>query len=107
MRAPLATTAALLAALAACRGRASDDQCAAMKARYLDLAVTEAPNAASMTDAQRAAVREVERGLKRAEPTYRFVDDHCGGVTRAEASCALRAESTRAWEACVHPADAR
>jgi hypothetical protein len=54
-----------------------------------------------------AAVRDVEQGLKRAVPAYRFVQDHCEAVTRAETSCAIDADSTRAWEACVHPPDAR
>jgi hypothetical protein len=60
-----------------------------------------------MSSAEAAAVRDVERGLKRAEPSYRAVQDHCDAVTRAEVSCALDAPTTRAWEACVHGPDAR
>ncbi len=102
-----ASTLALAAGLAGCRGQASAEQCAAMKERYLDLAVGEAPNAGTLSPAQRAAVREVERGLKRAAPSYRLVDDHCEAIPRAEVSCAMGAETTRAWEACVHPGDAQ
>ena len=40
-----------------------------MTDHYLDLAVKETPNAAAMSSAQAAAVRDVERGLKRAEPS--------------------------------------
>jgi hypothetical protein len=78
-----------------------------MTEHYLDLAVKETPGAATMSSAQAAAVRDVEKGLKRAEPSYRVVQDHCDTVTRGEVSCALDAPTTRAWEGCVHPADAR
>ncbi len=73
-----------------------------MEDRYLDLVVKETPNAAAMSSAQVAAVKEVERGLKRAEPAFRAVDDRCSAVTRAEVSCAVDAPTTKAWEACVH-----
>jgi hypothetical protein len=73
-----------------------------MTEHYLDLAVKESPGAASMSPAQRAAVRDVEKGLKRAEPSFRVVQDHCDAVTRAEVSCAVDATTTRAWEGCVH-----
>jgi hypothetical protein len=78
-----------------------------MTERYLDLAVKENPRAPTLSPSERAAVRDVEQGLKRAVPSYRFVQDHCEAVTRAESSCALDADGTRAWEACVHPPDAR
>lgn len=100
----------LLAAWAAsvsCRGHASSDDCRAMTEHYLDLAVKETPLAAAMSSAQSAAVRDVEQGLKRAVPSYRLVQDHCEALTRAEVSCALDADSTRTWEGCVHPPDAR
>jgi hypothetical protein len=73
-----------------------------MQDHYLDLAVKESPGAAAMSSAQVAAVKEVERGLKRAEPAFRAVDDHCRAVTRAEVSCAVDAPDTKTWEACVH-----
>ncbi len=97
----------VLLALLACRGRASAEDCKAMTDHYVDLAVKETPGAAAMSPAQVAAVKEVERGLKRAEPAYKAVEDHCSAVTRTEVSCAIDAESTKAWEACVHPPDAR
>ena len=93
--------------LLACRGHASAEDCKEMEDHYLDLAVKETPGAAAMSSAQVAAVRDVERGLKRAEPSFRTVDDHCDAVTRGEVSCATGAKSTKEWEACVHPADAR
>jgi hypothetical protein len=98
---------ALAALLVSCRGHASPDDCGEMTDHYLDLAARETPGAATMSSAQAAAVRDVERGLKRAEPTYRAVQDHCDAVTRAEVSCAKDATSTKAWEACVHLPDAR
>jgi hypothetical protein len=97
----------LLVACAACHGRASAEDCKAMTDRYLDLAVKETPQAATLSPAQAAAVRDVEQGLKRAVPAYRLVQDHCDAVTGAEASCALEASSTRGWEGCVHPPDAQ
>jgi len=91
----------------ACGRRASPEDCRAVTEHYLDLAVKESAGAASMSPAQSAAVREVERGLKRAEPSYRLVQDHCEALTGAEVSCALDATTSRAWEACVHGPDAR
>ena len=76
-----------------------------MEDHYLDLVVKETPGAATMSSAQASAVRDVLRSLKRAEPSVRAVEDHCSDVTRAEVSCASGADSSRAWEACVHPAD--
>jgi hypothetical protein len=78
-----------------------------MEDRYVDLAVKETPGAAAMSSAQVQAVKDVERGLKRAEPAYKAVEDQCPAVTRAEVSCALDAPTTKAWEACVHAPDAR
>ena len=86
---------------AGCHGHASPDDCRAMSEHYVDLAVREAPGAASLSASQAAAVREVERGLRRAEPAFRAVQDRCGEVTRAEVSCAIDAISTRAWECCL------
>jgi hypothetical protein len=91
----------------ACHAHASREDCQEMTDHYLDLAVKETPGAAAMSSAQSAAVRDVERGLKRAEPSYRTVQDHCDGVTGAEVSCAKGAPSTKAWEACVHRPDAQ
>jgi hypothetical protein len=93
--------------LAACHSHALPEDCKAMTEHYLDLAMKETPRAASMSAAQAAAVRDVEQGLKRAVPSYRLVQDHCEALTGAEAACAIDAASTGAWEACVHPPDAR
>jgi len=95
---------ALSLALPACRGRASPDDCAAAAEHYIDLAVRESPNGESLSPAQQAAVREVERGLKRAEPAFRRVQDRCADVTRAEVSCANDSASTGAWEGCFRDA---
>jgi len=102
-RSSLVTVASMLGFAGAfgCHGRASPDDCAQMVDRYLDLAAKEAPGGPKMTPAQTAAVRDVERGLKRAEPTYRRVEDRCESVDRSEARCALGADTTAAWEACL------
>jgi hypothetical protein len=85
----------------ACRRHASPDDCRAMTDHYVDLAAREAPGAGKMSPAQLAAVRDVERGLKRAEPSFRAVEDRCSDVTRAEVSCAVDSSSTREWEGCL------
>ena len=103
----LAANAAIVASLLGCRGRATAEECRAMTEHYLDLAVKESPRAAAMSPAEAAAVRDVERGIKRAEPSYRLVQDRCDAVTRSEASCAIDAATTRAWEACMQRPDAR
>jgi hypothetical protein len=95
---------AVLSSLVACRGRASPEDCRAMTEHYVDLAVREAPSAARLSPAQKEAVREVERGLKRAEPSFRGVEDDCGHVTRAEVSCANDSTTTAAWEGCLRDA---
>ena len=65
---------------------------------------TEAP-ALAEAEVFRAAVRDVKHDLKRAEPTYREVQDHCANVSGQEISCALDAKTTSAWEACLHHPD--
>lgn len=84
---------------------ASPEDCRKMADHYIELAARETPGGATMSPAQIAAVRDIERGLKRAEPAYRRVQDHCEGVTRAEFGCAMEAMSTPSWEACVRAFD--
>ena len=78
-----------------------------MENHYLDLVVKETPGVATMSSAQAGAGRDVQRGLKRAEPSFRAVEDHCSSLTRAEVSCATGADTSKQWEACVHQPDAR
>jgi hypothetical protein len=94
-------------ALGACRSRASEEDCRAMTDHYLDLALKEVPGSASLSAQQASAVREVQRGLKRAAPSYRRVEDECASITASEVACATGATSTKAWESCVHSGDAR
>ncbi|MGO9832660.1 MAG: hypothetical protein ACLP1X_00445 [Polyangiaceae bacterium] len=101
LRIALAVGAALLAL--ACRGHASPDDCREITEHYIDLALRETPGASAMSSAQSAAVRDIKRDLKRAEPTYRRVQDHCEDVSRREVSCAADAKTTTAWEGCVQP----
>jgi hypothetical protein len=103
MRRILAWSIVLAAMAPACWGHASEDDCRSMADRYVDLAAREA-SGGKLSPAQLDAVREVERGLKRAEPAYRRVQDRCGEIARSEVRCAVGAETTRAWEACLRPA---
>jgi hypothetical protein len=86
---------------AACRGHASPEDCNAMAAHYVDLAVQESPGGPNLSPTQAAAVRDVELGLKRAVPAFRTVQDRCNQVTKAEVSCANDSASTKAWEGCL------
>jgi hypothetical protein len=97
----LACVIALLALAPACRSHATPDDCRTMSEHYVDLAARETSGATKMSPAQLAAVRDIERGLKRAEPSFRAVEDHCGNVTRAEVSCTIDSTSTREWEGCL------
>jgi hypothetical protein len=97
--------ASLLVLQGACRGHASADDCREAAEHYLDLAVREAPGAVKLSPAQAAAVKDVERGLKRAEPAFRRMQDRCESVGRAEAACAAKAETTAAWEGCLRTRD--
>jgi hypothetical protein len=97
----------LAIALAACHGHASEEDCHAMTEHYLDLALKETPGSSTLSAPQAAAVRDVQRGLKRAVPAYRRVEDHCALLTRAQVSCAADATSTAAWESCVQSSDAQ
>jgi hypothetical protein len=103
--APTLALPALLVLLGACRGHASAEDCHAAAEHYLDLAVRESPGAARLSPAQAAAVKDVERGLKRAEPAFRRMQDSCESVGRAEAACAAKAETTAAWEGCLRARD--
>ncbi|HLK39528.1 MAG TPA: hypothetical protein VKU41_22385 [Polyangiaceae bacterium] len=103
----LLVLAATCAATAiACRRHASPEDCRAMADRYVEVSLHENPTTKTLSAAQADAVREVERGLKRAVPAYRKVQDRCEEVTTAEASCATSADTAKEWEACFHPSDA-
>ena len=94
----------LSTALPACRRSASSEDCRRLTEHYLDLAVAEAaPKGASSAEA--AAVREIERGLKRADPSFRRVQDRCAAVPRSAVSCAMGAATAAAWESCLRPTD--
>jgi hypothetical protein len=95
----------LAIAATSCRGRATYTECTATADRYVDLAARETAGASRLSPAQLQAVRDVERGLKRAEPAFRRVQDHCQDVTKAESRCAIDAKTTNDWEACFADGD--
>jgi hypothetical protein len=95
----------VLASAFGCHGQASPDECRAAVDRYVDLAVREMPGHVTFTPSQAAAVSDVERGVKRAVPAFRAVEDRCETLTRAQVACALGAASTRDWEACIPAGD--
>lgn len=102
-RATAAAVGSILFA-SACHRHATPEECAAAADRYVDLAARESPGAAAMSAAQLAAVRDVERGLKRAEPAFRSLQDRCPDAIRTEVSCAADSVTTAAWEGCFHDA---
>jgi hypothetical protein len=98
----VAIAVGIVAAATACRGRASREECDQMMDHYVDLVIKEDATLASLPPESRAAAREVKRELKRGEPSYRKVAEHCEtDVTRAEASCAIDAPTSSSWENCI------
>jgi len=98
---------AVVGSLAECGRSASAHDCHSMAEHYLDLAVRENAGSTTMTPAQLAAVRQIEDGIKHAEPTYREVVDRCSDVDRVAVPCALRASTASDWEACLRPSSSR
>lgn len=72
-----------------------------MAEHYLDLAVQESVGGAAVSPAQVAAIRQVEDGIKHAEPGYRLVLDRCRDVDRGTVACALHATTAVDWETCL------
>ena len=100
-----AAIAATVLGIVGCRDHASTEECRAAAEHYIDLAVREVPAHGTFSASQSAAVREVEEGLKRAEPAYRAVEDRCEALRASAVSCARDATSTKDWETCLHPSD--
>ena len=96
----VAATACALS-VAACRGKATREECTQMMDRYLDLEIAEDPTLAKLPPAQAAAVREMKRELKLGVKSYKKVHDRCADVTRNEARCALDAKTPAEWEECI------
>jgi hypothetical protein len=73
-----------------------------MTDRYLDMVIAADPSTQNLSATQAAAVREMKKAVKRAEPGYHKVLDQClTEVTRSEYDCAMAAKSSDEWEACI------
>ena len=87
----------------ACRdGHVSASDCTAMLNRYIDMTIASDPAIAKLPEASARVAREMKAAVKRAEKSYRRVQDQCETeVTRHEYRCAMGAHSPNEWEACI------
>ena len=73
-----------------------------MMDHYLDMVVAADPSTQNLSPAQAAAVRQMKKAVKKAEPSYAQVQGQCQSeVTRHEYDCAMAAKNPDEWEACI------
>jgi hypothetical protein len=101
--ASLALVASFCATLAGCgRGNVSPAECGEMLDRYLDMTIAADPALTSLPPAQAKIARDMKREVKKADASYRKVDEQCQReVSRREYNCAMKAPSPNEWEACI------
>ena len=93
---------AALAALSACNGKATRDQCTEMLDKYLDMTIAGDPSLADLPPAEASAAREMKRALRKAEPSYARVEKQCESeITKSEYRCAMKAPTPETWQACI------
>jgi hypothetical protein len=93
----------LLVGLAAlgCGRKASPEECNKMLDRYVDMTI-EAGETQNLNEAQIAAIREMKKAIRKAEPAYSKVAARCEReLPRRAYDCAMKAENANEWEACV------
>lgn len=99
---PFALFFPLLVAVGCGRGAATQEQCTAMLDHYIDMVIEGDPALVNLADAQKQAVREMKRAVKKGEPSYRRVHDQCAReVKKREYDCAMAAMNSNEWEACI------
>ncbi len=95
-----------VAAAGACerRPRASAAQCEKLVDRYVDLELSEDPGAPAMSTEQRARLRGALAVDVSRRPDLFLVKTRCAtDVTDAAYRCAVSAQTTSAWHACIPP----
>jgi hypothetical protein len=91
-----------LAALPACNGKATRDQCTEMLDKYLDMTIAGDPSLADLPPAEANAAREMKRALRKNEPSYARVEKQCESeITKSEYRCAMKAPTPETWQACI------
>ena len=98
----VATLAAFAAALTGCSSKVTPVQCTSMLDRYVEMTLDAEPALASLPPAQREVARSMKVAVKKAEPSYRKVQEQCEReVSRPEYVCAMDAKTPGDWEACI------
>lgn len=70
--------------------------------RYVDMSIEADPATKNLPQAEAAAVREMKKAVKKAEPSYARAETQCRGeVSRHEYQCAMSAKNPDEWEACI------
>lgn len=94
---------ALLCALGAvaCNRKATREECNQMLERYVDMTI-EPNEGQNLTPAQIAAIRDMKKAIRKAEPHYGKVMNRCEReLSRRQYDCAMKAGNANEWEACV------
>ena len=82
--------------------KASSDDCAKMRAHYIDVGMAEDPSLTSLSKDQRAAVRDMKEAIARGDKDYKKAGDGCmKNVSEKQSECALVAKTVDAWTACL------
>lgn len=91
-----------LSTLAACERRATQEECARMLDKYLDMTLGGAEDLRRMPESQAAIVREARKTNAKSHPAYRKVETQCTAeVRRGQYDCAMAAHNADEWQACV------
>jgi hypothetical protein len=93
---------ALALALLGCHRKVDPSDCTRMLDRYIDMVIDSDPASKNLSPPQAAAVRDMKKAVKKAEPTYARVEVQCRTeVSRSEYDCAMAAKTPDEWEACI------
>jgi hypothetical protein len=88
--------------LLACNGKATPADCGAMIDHYLDMTIAADPELANLPPDEAKAAREMKKTLRKAEPSYKKVEDQCEAeITKREVRCAMKAVTPETWQACI------
>lgn len=89
-------------AFVGCNRSVTPAECTAMMDRYVDMTLAGDPTLAGLSPAQQDVARDMKKALKKAEKSYRQVQDQCEHeVHRNEFNCAMAAKTPGDWEACI------
>ena len=90
------------AGVAGCHRKVTKPECTEMLDHYLDMVIAGDPSTRNLPPAQATAVREMKRAVKKADKSYAQVEAQCvTEVSRDEYDCAMKANISDEWEACI------